>query len=851
MSLLAACSTPNVECSGTSLCDGGRVCVNGACVVGDGGQADGTQSDIASDRAIDVVLDTAPACTPGTTCAGGVCVAGTCCAADHVCGDACCGSAEICFANTCVTPGNTCHTNTECPTGSYCEPALGTGGTSDAGVDASASDVAPTDGAIDGSPVDGGARDAGPTDAGADGGPVCTVPAPIPGRCLALPARCPTGADGGVADAGSTCIQACEYRPPVGLLDATLAWNWGPTAMQFPGYTDVWSTPAVGRVYDANCDGRVDAQDPPDIIFVAGRAIDATTGLGTCCQCNGTVPTSCHTGVLRVLDGRNGHELMSLRRAAAGSSGFSGVSVAIADLDRTAGMEIAAVTGEGYVVIIDRSGTVLRTSNMPIPGSGDGGFGWGGGLSIADMDGDGSPEIAFGPTVFTTAGGTLTRRFSGAAGGGGGGVTQYLSTMADLDGAANNHLELLAGRTAYRDDGTMLWNRTDLPDGFPAVADLNGDHLPEAVLVANGQLWVLNAATGVTVLGPLNLPGTGAGGAPTIANFDGLPGPEIGVAQANFYSVLVPDFTAHTIRVLWQMANHDLSSSVTGSTVFDFEGDGTAEVLYADECFVWVYDGPTGHVRWTGLTTSFTGTEASIVADVDGDGHAEIVSISNGADPTTWRCNQAPWTSPDPVTGRPAWVPPRGGVAYRGVRVYRDAASSWVGTRSIWNQHAYHVTNICMPGDDACEPGSYEGQVPLFERANWSLPWLNNFRQNVQQSGLFSAPDATVTLTVSCAEPPELIATVRNLGEAILPAGVTVGFFQRMTGGGEMQLGTGTTSGPLFSGAAQTIHLATPVGTPVGADFIARIIVDPAHPTFHECRTGNNESAPAHAPCPG
>ncbi|MEI8256533.1 MAG: hypothetical protein WCJ30_12745, partial [Deltaproteobacteria bacterium] len=62
---------------------------------------------------------------------------------------------------------------------------------------------------------------------------------------------------------------------------------------------------------------------------------------------------------------------------------------------------------------------------------------------------------------------------------------------------------------------------------------------------------------------------------------------------------------------------------------------------------------------------------------------------------------------------------------------------------------------------------------------------------------------------------------------------------------------TGTTTGPLFSGAAQSLHLVTPAGTPVSADFIARIVIDAAHPTFHECRADNNESAPAHAPCPG
>ena len=52
--------------------------------------------------------------------------------------------------------------------------------------------------------------------------------------------------------------------------------------------------------------------------------------------------------------------------------------------------------------------------------------------------------------------------------------------------------------------------------------------------------------------------------------------------------------------------------------MFDFEGDGKAEVIYGDECFLWVFDGTTGAVRFAAPHTSFTGTEASLVADVPG-----------------------------------------------------------------------------------------------------------------------------------------------------------------------------------------------------------------------------------------
>ena len=40
---------------------------------------------------------------------------------------------------------------------------------------------------------------------------------------------------------------------------------------------------------------------------------------------------------------------------------------------------------------------------------------------------------------------------------------------------------------------------------------------------------------------------------------------------------------------------------MTGSSVFDFEGDGAAEVVYADEETLWIFDGATGTIEmaWT------------------------------------------------------------------------------------------------------------------------------------------------------------------------------------------------------------------------------------------------------------
>ena len=759
-------------------------------------------------------------CGPAAPCEAGVCVAGQCCpSAKQACKDKCCSSSEVCLFDQCVTPGKICQSKADCAQDQYCETALGNNGSPDGGT------------------PEGGVGDA----SAADGGAVCTQPVPAAGRCVPLPPKCV--GDAGAAD-GGTCIENCEYHPPLGTLNAAIKWQWGysPKPTQYPGFADVWATPTVARVYDANCDGKVDESDPPDIVFVSGNA------RGTCCSCGGYTPSTCLTGKLRMLDGRTGQEIWSLATPKAGSIGFAGLSVALGDIDGDGKVDIVAMTGEGYVALIDADGTVKEISDKPVDSKGASAFGWGGGIAIADMDGDGYPEIAYGRTLFATSGGKITRLWVGA-GGNGGGDAQALSFFADLDG--DGVAELVVGNTAYKLDGSMLWNKTGLPNGFDAVADFDGDGKPDVVLVSQNQVWVLQRATGAVELGPVTLPGSGNGGPPTVADFDGDGKPEIGVANKQKYSMVKPDYANKTVNVIWSAPNHDLSSSVTGSSVFDFQGDGKAEVVYNDECFLWVYDGATGKVDLAVPTTSFTATEASVVADVDGDGHSEIVMISNGADPSSngWKCNVAPWNQPDPTNNRPAWKPPPGETAYRGITVWGDKENSWVGTRTLWNEHAYHVSNICDSRDSACDSPNLYGSIPKHEKDNWKVSWLNNFRQNVQDKGVFDAPDATVSLAIDCGNPVVVHVSVRNIGLAGLPAGVEVGVFVDKSGT-QTQLGTVKTTQALLPGQTEVLDFTVPAGQASSSDaFIARIIIDPNNKTFNECRGDNNQSAKVSANC--
>src|SRR5262249_14104624 len=140
--------------------------------------------------------------------------------------------------------------------------------------------------------------------------------------------------------------------------------------------------------------------------------------------------------------------------------------------------------------------------------------------------------------------------------------------------------------------------------------------------------------------------------------------------------------------------------------------------------------------------------------------------------------------------------------AQSGVRIFGDASGSWVRTRPIWNEHAYHVTNV---GDD--------GSIPAHEQANWTVPGLDNFRQNAQPGGEFSAPDAIVSLAPFCGTPYGLEAVVTNIGEAALPESVFVVFYAGDPPNG-ISLGTKSTTHPLYPAQSEELVLPLPDADP-------------------------------------
>ena len=399
--------------------------------------------------------------------------------------------------------------------------------------------------------------------------------------------------------------------------------------------------------------------------------------------------------------------------------------------------------------------------------------------------------------------------------------------------------------------------------GFPAVADFGSfdsgstnfgtrDGKPEVVTVntaASDQVQLVNGQDG-SLIWARTLPVDGhplftsaecesknGAGPPTIADFDGDNAPEIATAGACYY--VVYDTNGD---LLWKHPSQDFSSRVTGSSVFDFQGDGKAEVVYADECFVRVYDGTgngdgTTDVLFKRAHTSGTTRELPVVVDVDADFHAEIVLISNDYSGVGNTCAQN-WSDFTSLGGQE-----------RGILVIEDAQNRWVATRPVWNQHAYHVTNVCDGVDDALCQGrtNKPGAIPIQRPESWSIDYLNNFRQNVQGEGLFNAPDLAVTnLKTSCdSDGVSLEVTVGNLGSRGVRSGVDIAIFVTESGGSEQHLVTLQTQQDLPPGGRETIPYDWPNAPDLnGSSLTIRAVADSdetGSQQHNECDEDNNE----------
>jgi hypothetical protein len=363
--------------------------------------------------------------------------------------------------------------------------------------------------------------------------------------------------------------------------------------------------------------------------------------------------------------------------------------------------------------------------------------------TVVDVDGDRLAEVVTPQGVFTWD--TLNNVFLDKSRGGSAALWNP-EELIDLNGA-------FMGMANLRDN----W-ATGLPQGIDSA---------ELVVVGHDGSLYVRQVDGQTRL-RVNDPGL-AGGPPVIADIDGDGRMEFASGGIDKLTVFDLDCTSNFFNqqgcergsgeerpngVVWEAETQGAKS---GLAVFDFDGDGRTELVYADQCFMRVYDGLTGTVLFSTPRMSTTQFEYPVVADTDGDGFSEIVTASNDNDSSITCPDVDPYNQNSRVEFKPT----------HGVTVWKEKDDRWAGSRPIWNQHNYYVTNV---RDNGTIPRMGEVET------HWLAGGPNTFRQNVQGTTGKSLSLVDVTTagvpTFDC-KPAQSLATVTvdlcNRGATMLP----------------------------------------------------------------------------------
>ncbi len=475
-------------------------------------------------------------------------------------------------------------------------------------------------------------------------------------------------------DNGSDNAPQCTAPPaPPNSFDPVTKWTWTEpsTAQASESTFGSMVIPLVADMVDTNGDGQVNLCDTPSVIVTTG----------------GGQPDA--LGFVWMLSGDKG----ALQAQFDGNVDAS-LTPALGDLDGDGIAEVVFENTSGNVVIYDNKGHIKFTGDKSPYGH------YYAAIAIYDLDGLGKPAIIAGSSVFSNQGKLLwSNTFASQADSFG--DTGTAPTVADLDG--DGFPEVIFSNATYHHDGTLYWKSADGISGMPQVADLNGDGLPEVFMARADGLQVL-AHDGTQLMAPLSSfdPNTGftcwhKPGA--IGDFDGTGHPSLMDGSCAHFGIWHVGPSA--LSLLWSQPIAD-PSGVAGSTAFDFLGRGIADAVYGDQGNLWVYDGKTGSLEFSEVRNSGTLIEFPVVADCDNDGSADILVVSNNNGSS--------------------------GVYKHTLEVFQDSQKRWAPTRRIWNQHAYHVTNV-----------REDGTIPAHMKPSWK--YLNTFRTNAQiQPGGDCAP---------------------------------------------------------------------------------------------------------------
>ncbi len=531
-----------------------------------------------------------------------------------------------------------------------------------------------------------------------------------------------------------------------------------------------------------------------------------------------TVTNNPYTTSLGVYRGTDLQQIGAINVSQQVYAGFAGPVAIVRYPDGNGGLQGAIILhcSDYKLRSYDIHGNLLAVSDATTPCEGA--------VSVTDFNYDGWPELYVGNVVYDAA--TLKRLCAGPTNGnkgrcwrGGNGdiANTALSFAADVLG--DSIPELICGNTIY---GVNIVSRTNaslnsvtelktinipsrIPqDGNVAVADFNKDGRLDVLVIIDATKSEVLDSTFFYVYDPVteNILFTHgryalATGFPLVGDIDGDGNLEIVYIDkqnqaSNARVVAVTYDPVEGAHIKWQTPHAD-ESGQTSMTLFDFNQDGIMEIVYRDMDNLRIING-SGKSHITGQDTipfydlytksMYAGTwkEYPVVADVNGDGSAEIVvcgKVGSGLG----------------HVGGQMWI--IGGV------------HQWAPARPVWNQYMYNVTNI---NSDLTVPTPLLNNATAFtDPLGVTRRPFNNFLQQATMLDIYGRPfmplaNATMTGDTSVHfENQGMVITYRfcNTGGLALSSPFTITYYANAYQGAVLR--TETVNTPLPAGGCMDV----------------------------------------------
>jgi hypothetical protein len=511
-----------------------------------------------------------------------------------------------------------------------------------------------------------------------------------------------------------TCNPDCAYLPPC-----------GPVSL-----ATKWVSNAETGTYSPMVAGDLDADGIPEVITTLVEGSE-----------------------LYILNGATGQIKTQISNP--GVQWIGGTAPAIADLDNDGFGEIVIVGGDRKLYCYEHTGALKYVSTSLVGYNIRYRYGV---PNIADFDHNGWPEVNIGNQVFNGQTGALLASGGNFLSDGehparvASGYSFASTVAADVFPTSAcggcQGLEIIAGNQVLSVNlvtgvvAPIAFAPLNFSDGYTSVADFDGDGDLDAIVQGqrNGQntvyIWDLQSGTVIRQYKLLNN-WSEAASRVNVADLDGDGLLDVSFVGHPYIYALKNNFTA-----LWINPVND-PSSVTCTSIFDFCGDGSSEVVYRSEEKLQILDGATGNVNWEDACLSFTHIENPLILDVDNDGKTEIL-IECG-------------TNGSKVTGT--------------VIAYEAVGTPNIKTRKVWNQHGYFNTNI---NDDLSVPQYQQMQHIVGDKLQ-----LNTF-MNQYFNPTFPSPDAAITLlgSPSCDQDSILLTVeICNGGDNIFPVNAPISLY--------------------------------------------------------------------------